>query len=90
MTHALRKSEGPFAAGTRVKVLSENSDGTYTVEVLVTETASINVDEMVFDIEKGDVVKLRERTGEVPTVTREQRRKVLNNLFQLPKSTDPR
>jgi hypothetical protein len=82
MTHALRKTEGPFAAGTRVEVRGENRDGTLTVEVMVDANHTIGIDELVFDIDAKDVVKLRNKTDVVSSTSRPERREFLNKLFE--------
>lgn len=82
MNYALRKSTGPFAAGTRVKLINDNnSDGTVTVEVQCEPNETFFVDELVFDIEPHMIVELRNRTYAVPALNRKDRRQFTNKLF---------
>lgn len=76
-THALRKSVGPWSAGTAVDIISNNHDGTYTVEILAgrpNEKAGVEFEDLVFDIEADYIVELRPRTREDPKNNRRERR----------------
>lgn len=91
MPHALRTSIGPFSAGTRVNVLQDNHDGTVQIEVLLSKpkgekTASYDFEDLVFDIEKVELVELRNRVDEVPKMSRKNRRKFLTRLFNKAKA----
>lgn len=77
MPYMLRKSKGPFSAGTRVDV-TENQDGSITVEVI---GRTKHPEDEVFDADWDDVVKLRSRTDTVPSVTRQARKDALKKLF---------
>lgn len=83
MPHALRKSYGPFSAGTRIDILCENDDKTCQVQVLLEYPASRNYDleEQVFDVPFEDIVSLRPKTDSVPVRSRRERRAVINELF---------
>jgi hypothetical protein len=85
MAHALRRTVGPFAAGTRVWINNDNNDGTCNISVEVPEpidrTSTYSRDDMVFDIEKSELVELRSRSDEVPQVSRQKRRAFLGKLF---------
>lgn len=76
--YVLRKSVHGFSAGTRVAVTPNPSDSSIQVEVLV---QSDQYEDLVFDADWSDVVKLRNRRDEVPRVNRKQRRQALNKLF---------
>lgn len=85
--YALRKSVGPFSAGTRVRILSDNlQDKTYTIELQVPnpkkETGhNYSYEDLVFDIDKTEIVELRNRMDNVPATTRQKRRAFLKTLF---------
>jgi len=70
MTHVLRKSYGPWSAGTQVEI----------IEPGVVSVVNGEPDEDFFDIEDGMVVKLRNRTDSVPIQNRRARRRVLAKL----------
>lgn len=77
-TYVLRKSVGPFSSGTRVNVTENPSDGSIQVEVLA---KSDQYEDLVFDADWSDVVKLRNRTDMVPEVSGKERRAALRQLF---------
>lgn len=81
MTHALRRTVGPFAAGTRINVRNENSDGSFEVEVVMAPNATVKWDDMIFDIDAKDVVELRNKADVVSATSRTERRAFLKNLF---------
>lgn len=81
MTHALSKSVGPWSAGTRVEVINNNRDGTYTVEVphiKASKETGIEHEDLLFDIESECVVELRRRSMPAQTNTRKERRNKVN------------
>ena len=85
-TYALRSSVGPFSAGTRVNINSDNDDGTMQISVLVPDpkgekSDSYDYEDMVFNIEMSELVELRPRSENVPTVNRHKRREFLRRLF---------
>lgn len=87
MPHALKKSVGPFSAGTRVNINNDNNDGTVNIEVIAPEPEGIKEDsysyeDLVFDIEKSDLVELRSRSENINKTTRKERRTFLSNLFE--------
>ncbi len=87
MTHVLRTSIGPFSAGTRTQIISDNpQDKTYTVEVKVPEPNksqgfNYSFEDLVFDIDKDDLVELRNRSDVISSVSRQKRRAFLSQLF---------
>lgn len=87
MTHALRSSVGPWSGGTAVHVIQDNYDGTVNVEiphVKPSKQTGIDYEDLVFDIDKSEVVELRSRTREAPKSTRRERRAgkaQINNLI---------
>lgn len=92
MTHVLRKSVGPFSAGTRVIVISDNDDKTVTVEVIAHEPDknkgyNYSFEDLVFDIDKHLIVKQRNRVDVIPSVSRKKRRVFLKGLFAGTQST---
>jgi hypothetical protein len=59
--YVLRRTVGPFSAGTRMNVLSKNQDGTMTVEYPGKTNDTIGPEDCVFDCDPGLLVKLRRR-----------------------------
>lgn len=77
MPHALRKSTGPFSAGTRVIIVSgPNSDKTYTVEIPLKPNQNFDYDDLIFDVDSNELVELRSHVDVVPKLNRRSRRDV--------------
>lgn len=80
MAHVLRKSVGPFSAGTHIKVYEQNADGSFPVEVLVKEPDSeakdnsYDYEDMTFDCEAELILEIRNKVDEVPIHNRRSRR----------------
>lgn len=79
MTYVLRTTIDGFSAGTRVDVVSEQHtneiDGRDSVLVWFPNASEAT------EIDRDNLVKLRNRSNIVPSVNRAQRRKFLNKLF---------
>jgi hypothetical protein len=74
MNWVLKRTTHGFSAGTRC-IVADVRDGSVSVEVLV---ESDQYEDMVFDANPDDIVKLRNRVDEVPIKSRYQRRSELN------------
>jgi len=59
--YVLRKTVGPFSAGTRMLVRSKNQDKSLTVEYPGKTNDTIGPEDCVFDCDRDLLVKLRRR-----------------------------
>lgn len=66
---ALRRSVGPYSAGTRVMIITQDREG-ICVRPIVGDP---DADDYI-DVQKDDLVKLRDRVDEIPAENRTRRR----------------
>lgn len=86
MTLVLRKSVGPFSAGTRVHVIDPKvSPGVVLVEPDCVPFDSDNYLEIHVD----DLVERRNQEDQVPATNRAERRRFLNKLFNVASGKQP-